>query len=184
MPVYPKLFFGAAMITLAAGSASAQVTLAGDHDDQFVITGCVMPGAGARTAESYSMMVWSKGDVYLASPATRVKPTEPEHPIGTTGVLGRVFYWLDDEDDFARYAGQRVEIVGELSDEIDHGEIEIETEGDFTRVEFDAGGHEAKARIPTSWFGPTLRGRDLEADIAFRTVDVERVNPLGPCTTR
>jgi hypothetical protein len=113
-----------------------------------------------------------------------VKPSETEHPIGTTGALGRVFYWLDDEDDFARYAGQRVEIVGELSDEIDHGEIEMETEGDFTRVEFDAGGREAKARIPTSWFGPALRGRDLEADIAFRTVDVERVTPLGPCTAR
>lgn len=25
---------------------------------------------------------------------------------------------------------------------------------------------------------------DLEADIAFRSVDVEKVNPLGPCATR
>jgi hypothetical protein len=50
-------------------------------------------------------------------------------------------------------------------------------------VEFDAGGREAKARIPTSWFGPALRSRDLEADITFRTVDVEKVNALGPCTT-
>jgi hypothetical protein len=181
MSVYPKLFFGAAIFALA-GFASAQVTLAGDNDDQFVITGCVMPAAGARTTEAHSIMVWSKGDVYLASPATRVKPSETEHPIGTTGALGRLFYWLDDEDDFARYVGQRVEIVGELSDEIDHGEIEIETEGEFTEVEFDAGGREAKAKIPTAWFGPTLRGSNLEADIAFRTVDVEHVNPLGPCT--
>ena len=130
------------------------------------------------------MMVWSKGDVYLSSPTARTRPSEAARPVGTAGAPGSVFYWLDDEDDFARYAGQRVEIVGELSDEIDHGEIELETEGDFTEVEFDAGGREAKARIPTAWFGPTLRGRDLEADIAFRTVDVERVNPLGPCTTR
>jgi hypothetical protein len=56
--------------------------------------------------------------------------------------------------------------------------------GDFTEVEFDAGGGEAKARIPTSWFGPAVRGKDLESDIAFRSVDVEKVNPLGPCTTR
>jgi hypothetical protein len=183
MPVYPKLFYGAAILALAASSATAQ-TNAGDRDDQFVITGCVTRSGDARTAEPHSTMVWSKGDVYLSSPSAGVKPSEAGRAVGTAGAPGTVFYWLDDEDDFSKYAGQRVEIVGELSDEIDHGEIEIETQGAVTEVEFDAGGREAKARIPTSWFGPTLRGKNLEADIAFRTVDVEKVTPLGPCTTQ
>ena len=133
MPVYSKLFLGAAILTLAASSASAQTRPAGDKDDQFVITGCVMRAKDARTAEPHSMMVWSKGDVYLSSPATRVKPSETARPVGTAGAPGTVFYWLDDEDDFAKYAGQRVEIVGELSDEIDHGEIEIEDRRGFHR---------------------------------------------------
>lgn len=184
MSVYPKLFLSAAMVTLVATTASAQGRPAGDQDDQFVITGCVMRSQDARTAEPHSMMVWSKGDVYLSSPSARVKPSETARPIGTSGAPGTAFYWLEDEDDFAKYAGQRVEIVGELSDEIDRGEIEIESRGDFTEVEFDAGGREAKARIPTSWFGPTVRGKDFEADIVFRSVDVEKVNPLGPCTGR
>ena len=184
MSVYPKLFLSAAMVTLVTAAAAAQGRPAGDKDDQFVITGCVMRSQDARTAEPHSMMVWSKGDVYLSSPSVRVKPSESAQPIGTSGAPGTVFYWLDDENDFAKYAGQHVEIVGELSDEIDHAEIEIETAGDFTEVEFDAGGREAKARIPTSWFGPTVRGKDFEADIAFRSVDVEKVNPLGPCTGR
>ena len=188
MSVYPKLFLsvvlGSAMVTLAAGPASAQGGPAGDKDDQFVITGCVMRSQDARTAEPHSMMVWSRGDVYLSSPSTRVKPSETARPIGTSGAPGTTFYWLDDEDDFAKYAGQRVEIVGELSDEIDHGEIEMEPRGDFTEVEFEAGGREAKARIPTSWFGPAARGKDLEANIVFRSVDVEKVNPIGPCTGR
>ena len=183
MAVYSKLFLGAVIVMLATSSASAQTRSAGDTDDQFVITGCVMRSTNdVRAAGPHSMMVWSKGDMYLASPSTRVKPSEAARPVGTAGAPGTVFYWLDDEDDFARYAGQRVEIIGELSDEIDHAEIEMETEGGFTEVEFDAGGREAKARIPTSWFGPAVRGRDLEADIAFRTVDVEKVNPLGPCS--
>ncbi len=114
MAVYPKLFLGAAIVTLATGIASAQAT-AGDKDDQFVITGCVMRGLDARTAEPHSMMVWSKGDVYLSSPTARTRPSEAARPVGTAGAPGSVFYWLDDEDDFARYAGQRVEIVGELS---------------------------------------------------------------------
>jgi len=184
MTVCPKLFLGVALLALAAGSASAQTKPAGDKDDQFVITGCVMRSQDVRTAGPHSMMVWSKGDVYLSSPSIRLKPSETARPVGTAGSPGTIFYWLDDEDDFARYAGQRVEIVGELSDEIDHGEIEMKSEGEFTEVEFDAGGREAKAKIPTSWFGPASRGKDIEADIAFRTIDVEKVNPMGPCTTR
>jgi hypothetical protein len=167
MSSYPKLFlaaFLAAIFSLDAGPASAQGRTAGDTDDQFVISGCVMRSQDARTAEPHSMMVWSKGDVYLSAPSARVKPSETARPIGTAGAPGTTFYWLDDEDDFAKYAGQRVEIVGELSDEIDHGE--------------------ASARIPTSWFGPAARGKDLEADIVFRAVDVEKVSPLGPCTGR
>ena len=130
------------------------------------------------------MFVWSKGDVYLASPSVRVKPSETAGPIGTAGTLSRVFYWLDDENDFAKYTGQRVEIVGELSDELDDAEIEIEHKGDFTEIEFDAGGREATARIPTSWLGPSTRGKDIHADVAVRTVDVEHVTVMGPCTTR
>jgi hypothetical protein len=184
MPVYSKLFLGAAMAMFAASAASAQTKPTGDKDDQFVITGCVMRSQDARGTGPHSMMVWSKGDVYLASPSARVKPSETARPVGTAGTPGTLFYWLDDEDDFAKYAGQRVEIVGELSDEIDHADIEMTTEGDFTEVQFDAGGREAQAKIPTSWFGPALRGRDIDADIAFRAVDVETVTPLGPCTTR
>jgi hypothetical protein len=185
MSVCPKLFLSAAAIfTLAGTAAAAQDRPAGDKDDQFVITGCVMRSRDARTAEPHSMMVWSKGDVYLSSPTARVKPSETARPVGTSGAPGTTFYWLDDEDDFAKYAGQRVEIVGELSDEIDHGEIEMETSGDYTEVEFEAGSREAQARIPTAWFGPTARGKDLEADIVFRTVDVEQVTALGPCAAR
>lgn len=182
---FRKLFLAAGLIVLLAGPALAQQARgAGDSDDQFVITGCVMRSADVRTAGPQSMFVWSRGDVYLASPSLRVKPSEKATPVGTAGVTGRVFYWIDDENDFAKYAGQRVEIVGELSDELDDAEIEIEQKGEFTEIEFDAGGREATARIPTSWLGPSTRGKDIEVKVAVRTVDVENVTVMGPCTTR
>lgn len=189
MATYPalsaKLFLWVALVLVLAGIASAQqVRGAGDKDDQFVITGCVMRASDVRTAGPQSMFVWSRGNVYLASPSIRVKPSETARPIGTTGTPGPVFYWLDDENDFAKYARQRVEIVGELSDELDDAEIEIEHKGEFTEIEFDAGGREATARIPTSWLGPASRGKDIDADVAVRTVDVEQVTVMGPCRTR
>ena len=113
MASFPKLFLSGALVLVSAGTASAQQGRgAGDKDDQFVITGCVMRSGDFRSAPAQSMFVWSRGDVYLASPTARVKPSETARPIGTTGTPGPVFYWLDDENDFAKYAGQRVEIVG------------------------------------------------------------------------
>ena len=185
MAIHPKLFLAAALVLVSAGTAKAQQARgAGDHDDQFVITGCVMRSADTRTRGPQSMFVWSKGDVYLGSPSVRLKPSATARPIGTAGTVGRVFYWIDDENDFAKYVGQRVEIVGELSDELDGAEIELEHKGDFTEMEFEAGGRGATARIPTSWLGPSTRGKDIAADVTVRTVDVENVTVMGPCTTR
>ena len=42
MAVYTKLFLSAAIVMIATSSTSAQTKPAGDKDDQFVITGCVM----------------------------------------------------------------------------------------------------------------------------------------------
>jgi hypothetical protein len=164
-------------------SAEAQ-TRAGDNDDQFVVTGCVTPSRDVRIGTGpHSLFVWSRGEVYLASPEAKFKPAEP---VGTTGTFVPVFYWIDDENDFKKYVGQRVEVVGEMSDRLRKGEIEITHDNGFTVLEFEVGGREAKARVPRAWFGPALRegAADIEADVTVRTVDVEKVTPLGPCPTR
>ena len=184
MARFSKLVLSSALFVVAATSAWAQSGSTGDNDDQFVISGCVARPGEVRDAGPHSMMVWSKGDVYLASPSVRVKPSDTTRSVGTAGTSGALFYWLDDEDDFSKYVGQRVEIVGELSDEIDRAEIELTPEGDFTEIEFDSGGREAEARVPSSWLGPSVRGKDVDVEISFRSVDVEKVTPLGPCVTR
>lgn len=166
-------------VALALPAFAGAQAPAGDRDDQFVVTGCVTPAGDARGAWSHSILVWSRGNVYLSSLDARFKPSE--RPVGTSGPLTPVFYWIDDEDDFAKHVGQRVEIVGEISDDLEKGEIEFDHEGDFTDIEFDVKGHEAKARIPTAWLGPQTRGLDTELDVTVRTVDVEKVTVQGPC---
>src|SRR4029453_906537 len=102
MVVYSKLCFGAAIAMLAATSTSAQTKPAGDQDDQFVISGGVVHAKDVRGTGPQSLMGWSKGDVYLASPTVGVKPSATANPVGTTGTTGTLFYWLEDENDFAR----------------------------------------------------------------------------------
>jgi hypothetical protein len=80
-----------------------------------------------------------------------------------------------------KHAGQRVEIVGELSSELDKGEFEVEHKGPFTEIEFDVGSREAKVQVPSSWLGPLTPGKDAEFDVVVRTVDVEKVTALGAC---
>ena len=68
------------------------------------------------------MLVWSRGDILLAG-AEAAGPLAP-NPVGTTGLAGRVFYFLDDEEDLAKHVGQEIEVKGDLED-FEKGEIEI-----------------------------------------------------------
>lgn len=174
----------AAVVAIALASpAGAQQKPAGDFDDQVVITGCVM-NAGERGASGpRSLIVWSKGDVYLDTAVVQHRFSEHGGgPVGTGGTHATVFYWVDDEDDFAKHVGHRVEVVGELGGRLETGDIEVEPDGPFTRMEFDAGGKEATARVPSSWLGPMTPGKEAKFDIVLRTVDVEKVTVLGPCS--
>jgi hypothetical protein len=174
-----KLCSFAAVLSAAALAYASQAEPAGDRDDQFVITGCVMHAPKTPVAGRRSLFVWTEGDVFFDAPQTRIKPSE--RPIGTARTNAVTFYWLDDEDDFAKYVGQHVEVVGELSDRLKDAEIEFNPKGDTTEVEIDANGTERKALVPTSWLGPAARGRDFEVEVSVRTVDVEKVTVLGAC---
>jgi hypothetical protein len=123
----------------------------------------------------------SRGDVYLASPGTR-QTVGSRQADRHGGSVWPVFCPRTKTLCQMRRAARR--IVGRRSDELDEAEIEIKHEGEFTSIEFDAGGREAKARVPTSWFGPATRGKDIDVDVAVRTVDVEKVTVIGPSRTQ
>jgi hypothetical protein len=161
--------------------AAAEALPARHHDNWFVARGCVAPTTDLRGTDPQPLFLWSRGDVYLAHAETPFEPLNPR--VGAAAMFQRVFYWIDHEDDLARYVGLRVEVAGEL-DDVDEGDIEIDYHGDYTELEFKVNGHKTKARIPTTWLWPATGGRDVEFDVAVRTVDVERVTVLGACVSR
>jgi hypothetical protein len=178
---YLKLVSFAAVLGAATVAYAAQSKPAGDHDDQFVITGCVMHTPKTPVAGRRSLYVWTKGDVFFDAPQTRFKFSEKA--IGTMGSDALTFYWLDDENDFAKYVGQQVEVVGEMSDRAKDAEVEFTVKKDnTTEVEIKTGGNERKALVPTSWLGPATQGRDFKQHLSVRTIDVDKVTPLGACT--
>ena len=156
-----------------AGAQQPTVTI---DDDEIRIRGCVR-NIDARAAMPTAMLVWTRGDIMLAG-VTSLGGTAP---VGATGVSGRVFYWLEDDEDLARHVGQMVEIRGDLED-FEIGEVEIDREGEFTEIEMDLDGRKEKARVPTSWLRGTGADRDQEFEIAARRIDVDEVRVLGACT--
>ena len=122
--------------TLAAAGQQPAVVV---QDDDITIRGCVsrvQPGAPRHAP----MLVWTRGDIMLGN-ATGLT--------AGAGSADRVFYWLDDDEDLAKHVGQMVEVKGDLGD-FQKGEVEIDKDGDFTKIELKLDGKTEKARVPTS----------------------------------
>jgi hypothetical protein len=171
-----KTFAAAALLASAvAYPLAAQQPVITVNGDNVEISGCL-----ARVTASPSIaptsIVWSRGDLMLASAAA----AGANVPVGTSGVMDRVFYWLDEEDDLTKHIGKHVRIKGEV-DDFEKGEIEIERKGDHAEVTLEFDGKEEKIRMPLHWLGRGIKD-DVEFDFVARKVDVDDVDVIGPCT--
>jgi hypothetical protein len=163
-------------VTIAGAPSAAQQPIVTVDDDDITIRGCVR-NTDVRHGIATNMLVWSRGDIMLAA-ATSLG----SHPVGPAGIAGRVFYWLEDDDDLTKHVGQVVLVKGELKD-FETGEVEIEREDDFfTEITLDLDGKKEKARVPTAWLRGTGADRDQKFEIAARRVNVKEVRVLGACT--
>jgi hypothetical protein len=164
-----------ALMTLGTSGLRAQQPVVSTRGDDITIRGCLTnaampPGAAPAT------LVWSRSDIMLAA------AEGPQTVLTPSGLSGRVFYWMKDNDKLKRHVGQQVEITGELED-IEKGRIEIDRDGDFTKIELDLDGRKETARVPTSWLSPGAR-QEQEIDILARRIDVEDVKVIGVCHAR
>lgn len=163
--------------TAGIASVTAQQSTVTIDDDDITIRGCVR-SVDVHAPVPATMLVWSRGDIMLAG-VTALGSNAP-NPVGTSGIAGRVFYWLEDDEDLAKHVGQLVEVKGDL-DDFEIGEVEIDREDDFTEIELDLDGKKQKARVPTSWLRGTGADKDQEFEIAARRIDVDNVRVLGAC---
>ncbi len=173
---FKTLAAAALLSTAVAHPLAAQQQLVVIDGDNITITGCLARVTGSPSIAPTSL-VWSRGDLMLAGAAAA--GAHVAVPVGTTGVGGRVFYWLDEEEDLARHIGKNLRIRGEV-DDFEKGKIEIDRDGDYAEVKIEFDGKEEELRIPMAFFGRGIRD-DVEIDIVARKVDVDDVDVLGPC---
>ncbi len=165
----------AAAAVAAVAAVAAQRPLVTIHDDDITVRGCVRE-ADASGGGPGSTLVWSRSDIMMAA------ATDGE-ALGSEGPTGRVFYWLDEDEDLARHVGQMVEVKGELED-FKKGEVDVDRDGDFTNIELTLDGKKEKARVPTSWLRSRDRDEDHDVDIVARKIEVKHIDMLGACDAR
>jgi hypothetical protein len=173
-----RLFGVAAALAISLGigmAAGPQAAVPASPGDEIKITGCVVKGEGGYVL----LPLAEEGGTGSTLP-----------PAGTSGVerdesveMIRVLYWLEDDGDVEDHAGQRVEITGEVEDDLDRGEISIEREDGLVEVEFKHDGETITVKLPNlpSSIGTSGAVTDEEKDYeyAIRPIDVKSVKMLA-----
>ena len=164
----------AVALGLSAGFWALQpVHLYAGADEKVTVVGCVVKGDG--------------GYVLTTDAATVPAPTMPAGTTtvaSATTVAGRVFYWLDDDDEIDEHAGQKVELTGELEHDVDQAKIAVERENGSVEIEFKADGErKVTVKVPDvpSTVGTSGAVGDREKDyrVVIRKIDVKTVKVLA-----
>ena len=165
----------AAACTLAVSQWTATSVRAADKTVK--LSGCLIRGEGDGAGY---LLINPPTDASLSSPDRQVRPSV----VGTAGDYATIFYWLDGDDDLREHIGHRVEIEGELKDNVKDGEIKTERKDNWTDVTVKADGRTMKAQVPNaSMFPASDRDKERKSDILVRRVDVERVRMIGASCT-
>ncbi|MGE5815060.1 MAG: hypothetical protein ACM36C_11275 [Acidobacteriota bacterium] len=173
-----------------------------DNDD-VTLTGCIVQGNDGEKEFLLTNVLPASIDMSTRAAANENQPGASE--TGTSGTLpgaSNVIYWLDDvqnDDELPNFAGKRVEVKGELEGDIKKGEMEVERDGDWVKIEIKSGGKEVNTRIPyvsvmpnstntnavgTSGTSEGLKdGKEIELNINVRKLEVKDVKIVsGSCS--
>ncbi len=179
----PKLGFMAVAFAMAFALAPTKSKVVYADDGDVTLTGCVIQGTDGDKGYLLTQVLPASIDMSARAAAR-----------GASSVI----YWLDDlenDDDVPNYAGKRVEVRGKLEGDIKKGEMEVERDGDWVRIEITSDGRNVKTRIPwvsvmpnrtdaaVGTSGTTLKeGKEIEMNINVRTLDVKDVKIVsGSC---
>jgi hypothetical protein len=187
MGCIPKTFSITALAAVLLSPTLGTDSVAARANDKVKITGCVTRTNDQGSGGNRSLVVWSGGDVVFSNAIVEFQPAsdskEVAKVVGTSGGGVPIFYWLDDDDELEKHVGQSVELTGELDDDFESGEIKFDRKGEFTEIEFEVGGKDVKARVPTAML---VNADDKESDkndrkynIVVRRVNVDDVKMLS-----
>jgi hypothetical protein len=155
---------------VAIGLASIAISAAADDKD-IRLSGCLVRG---QNGEGY-LMTNVPGEAAWQRPADA---TVVPGPVGTSGTVSTIFYWLDKRDGLDEHVGHEIEIEGKLRGDLKDGRIRVEPQGEWTDVAIEADGQTLKAKVPRSLL-VVPPGSDRRVDVLVRKVEPQKVRMLA-----
>jgi hypothetical protein len=153
-----------ALATLVAVSGSAAA-------DDIRLSGCLVR---AQDGQGY-LMTNVPGDAAWQRPSDAIVAPGP---VGTSGTVSSILYWLEKKDGLDDHVGHYVEIEGKLQGDLQDGHIKVTPKDQWTEVEVEADGKSLKAQVPRSVLIIPDKG-DRKLDVLVRRVEPQRVRMLA-----
>lgn len=192
----PKLGLMLIAFSMSFALAPERTKVVHADDDHVSLTGCIVQGNEGDNGFLLTNVLPSSVDMSTRAAAQENKVT------GTSGTLpgaSSVVYLLTDlenDDDLPNYSGKRVEVRGELDGQIEKGEMEVERDGDWVKLEVKSGDHKVTTRIPyvsvmpnstaavgTSGSQGMKDDEEIELNLNVRKFDVKDVKIVsGSCS--
>jgi hypothetical protein len=131
--------------------------------DDVTLTGCVVQGNDGDNGFLLTNVLPASIDMSTRAAARENQANQGGAPTeGTSGSsvpgtsaslpgASNVVYLLEDlenDDDLPNFSGKRVEVRGELKGDVKKGEMEVERDGDWVKMEIKSDGKKVKTRIP------------------------------------
>jgi len=160
----------AVAIFAAANSAAA--------DDDIRMSGCLVRG---QDGKGY-LMTNVPGEAAWQRPGDAIVIPGP---VGTSGTVTSILYWLEKKEGLDDHVGHFIEIEGKLQGDLQDGEIKVTPKGEWTEIEVEAGGKSLKAQVPRSVLVIPDKGErkpdqgDRKLDVLVRRVEPQRVRMLA-----
>ena len=154
----------AALLLLLASTAVAA-------DDDIRLSGCLVrghDGEGYLVTNVPGEAAWQR-----AADATVVPG-----PVGTSGTVSSILYWLEKKDGLDDHVGHNVEIEGKLLGNLQDGQIKVTPKDEWTELEIESDGKSLKAQVPRSVLIIPEK-RDQKLDVLVRRVEPQRVRMLA-----
>ena len=155
------------VMTLAAVFAVRGAAVA----DDIKLSGCLVRG---QDGDGY-LLTNVPGDAAWQRPGDAIIAPGP---VGTSGTVASVLYWLEKNDGLNDHVGHFVEIEGKLQGDLKDGQIKVNPKGQWTEIEIEADGKSMKAQVPRSVLIIPDKG-DSKLDVLVRRVEAQRIRMLA-----
>ena len=143
-------------------------------DDDIRLTGCLVrgeDGGGYMVTNALGEAAWQR-----AADATVVPG-----PVGTSGTVSSIFYWLEERNGLDLYSGRLIELDGTFQDNLTEGRIEITPNEQWADIKIESYGKSMNAQVPKSALVGTI---DRTIDVLVRRVVPQRIRILAPACRR